>query len=585
MGSNAKAKKSAPVLAGMGALVAKDGVGFRVWGAAAERVEVIGEFNDWKGQDLQAESDGYWYGFVPKARAGQEYLYRLTTGDTTVTRIDPYARLLTHSAGNAVIYDPGAFDWEGDERLTIERQRMVIYEMHMGTFAGSFEQAAERLRYLEALGVNAVELMPVTDFPGELSWGYNPAHMFAVETNYGGPDGLKTFVKEAHRRGIAVILDVVYNHMGPDDLSLWNFDGTDPDRGGPFFYNDHRANTPWGDTRPNYDTPAVRQMIRDNARMWLEEYHVDGIRSDGTVYIRRDRGAQEEGCDIPEGWSLLQWINDELHGMEPPAFTVAEDLQSNDWLTKPTAEGGAGFDAQWDPRAGCALRDLLASPDDEARSPGRVAELLVSDFNGDPFQSVRFTENHDEVANGKARVPQEIDPESPDSFWARARSCLGAFLILSTPGIPMIFQGQERFDAGWFRDDQPIDWSTRGRDRDLLHLYRDLMVLRTGRDTGAPGLSGNGLEVVGLHEEEGWLAFRRFQHGAEGYGCLVLAQLKAQAREVRLENVPDGTWVCRFASGPALHREVDEPQPTLCKGGVFTAPLAGYSLSVYALEG
>ena len=175
---------SEPNLSGMGSIVDSLGTGFRVWGGNAERVEVLGEFTDWKGRDLIHEGNGYWYGFIPEAKVGQEYLYRLSHGDVEVTRIDPYARSLTNSVGNGVIYDSEAFDWEGDQRLDFDRRDLVIYEMHLGTFAGSFSEAADRLRYLEALGVNAIELMPVTEFPGDISWGYNPAHLFAVEMSY-----------------------------------------------------------------------------------------------------------------------------------------------------------------------------------------------------------------------------------------------------------------------------------------------------------------------------------------------------------------------------------------------------------------
>ncbi len=160
-------------------------------------------------------------------------------------------------------------------------------------------------------GVNAIQIMPVAQFAGERSWGYNPAHIFSVEIAYGGPLAFKKFVKRAHQQGIAVILDVVYNHLGPSDLDLWQFDGwSENNRGGIYFYNDGRAHTPWGDTRPDYGRGEVRQYICDNVFMWLEEYHVDGLRFDGTVYIRTPHGPGSD--DLPEGWSLLQWINSQI---------------------------------------------------------------------------------------------------------------------------------------------------------------------------------------------------------------------------------------------------------------------------------
>ncbi len=125
------------------------------------------------------------------------------------------------------------------------------------------------------------------EFAGDRSWGYNPAHPFAIESTYGGPAGFQRFVKAAHQKGIAVLVDVVYNHFGPSDLSLWQFDGwSENGMGGIYFYQDWRANTPWGDTRPDYGRREVRQYIRDNALMWLEDYRCDGLRFDATAYIR-----------------------------------------------------------------------------------------------------------------------------------------------------------------------------------------------------------------------------------------------------------------------------------------------------------
>jgi 1,4-alpha-glucan branching enzyme len=140
------------------------------------------------------------------------------------------------------------------------------------------------------------------------------AHPFAVESIYGGPDALKRFVKAAHEHGIAVLVDVVYNHFGPSDLDLWQFDGwSENGKGGIYFYNDHRSQTPWGETRPDYGRGEVRQYLRDNALMWFEEYHADGLRWDMIVYIKSIDGNEGNPAnDIPEGWSLMQWINVEI---------------------------------------------------------------------------------------------------------------------------------------------------------------------------------------------------------------------------------------------------------------------------------
>jgi 1,4-alpha-glucan branching enzyme len=176
----------------------------------------------------------------------------------------------------------------------------------------------------------------IAEFGGDFSWGYNPAHIFAVESSYGGPQGFKEFVKAAHKIGLGVILDVVYNHFRPCDLNLWQFDGWNENGlGGIYFYNDWRCETPWGNTRPDYGRGEVRKFIRDNAMMWLEEYHVDGLRMDMTLYIR----SVHPGADLPDGWSLAQWLNSEVNRHFPGRITIAEDLQHNEWLTKDSLWG------------------------------------------------------------------------------------------------------------------------------------------------------------------------------------------------------------------------------------------------------
>jgi 1,4-alpha-glucan branching enzyme len=219
---------------GMGAVPHKAGVAFRVWAPHARRVAVIGSFNDWNGEKhpLLSEQNGYWYADVAQAKIGDPYKFLLTTEQGEFKRIDPYAREVTSSVGNAIVHDPN-FDWQEDNFHLASWNEVVIYELHVGTFndeknaghPGQFASISARLEHLRKLGVNAIQIMPVGEFSGERSWGYNPAHIFSVEIDYGGALALKRFIKRAHQEGIAVILDVVYNHLGPSDLDLWRFDG------------------------------------------------------------------------------------------------------------------------------------------------------------------------------------------------------------------------------------------------------------------------------------------------------------------------------------------------------------------------
>src|SRR3989338_6458132 len=247
---------------GMGAIPGAQGVTFRVWAPNAEKVYVTGTFNRWSKTvtPLSKEENGYWSTDVSEAKTGDEYRYLIHGPQGPLSRIDPYARKVTSSIGNGVIYDPNSFKWGNNNFQIATGNELIIYEMHIGTFnvkdkgrPGTFASAMEKFPYLKKLGINAVEVMPLTEFSGDFSWGYNPSHPFAVESIYGGPDAFKLFIKAAHEHDIAVIVDVVYNHLGPSDLDLWQFDGwSENDKGGIYFYNDHRSQTPWGETRPDY---------------------------------------------------------------------------------------------------------------------------------------------------------------------------------------------------------------------------------------------------------------------------------------------------------------------------------------------
>ena len=252
---------------GMGAIPYPGGTTFRVWAPFATDVFVAGTFNSWSetANPLASEGNGYWSVDVPGAKPGDEYKYVIFNGSMKLWRIDPYAKDVTSSVGNAIIVDAD-FDWGHGDYRTPAWNEMVIYEMHIGTFfdepggrPGNLDGVIERLPHLQDLGINAIQIMPPAEFAGGFSWGYNPAHIFAIEEDYGGPQALKELIKSAHALGIAVIFDVVYNHLGPNDLDPWQFDGWQENgKGGIYFYNDLRSHTPWGDTRPDYGRGEVR---------------------------------------------------------------------------------------------------------------------------------------------------------------------------------------------------------------------------------------------------------------------------------------------------------------------------------------
>ncbi|MGI9289230.1 MAG: alpha-amylase family glycosyl hydrolase [Pseudomonadales bacterium] len=544
---------------GMGAIPYNGGTAFRVWAPNAERVSVAGVFNTWSSSatPLANEGNGYWSGDVAGAEPGDQYKFVVFRDSQALWRNDPYAKDVTSSVGNSVI-QAANFDWGLSRFVMPPWNELVIYELHIGTFndqpggpPGNLDRAIQRLPYLRDLGINTIQVMPPMEFAGGFSWGYNPAHLFAIEEDYGGPRALKKLIKTAHELGIAVIFDVVYNHLGPSDLDLWQFDGwSENGKGGIYFYNDWRSTTPWGDTRPDYSRGEVRQYLRDNALMWLEEYQADGLRWDATAYIRNVHGNNNDPAhDIPEGWGLLRWIHREINIRQPWKISIAEDLRDNAWITKEFGAGGAGFDAQWDSHFVHPIREAIIAPDDHARNMYAVRDAIYHRYNPDAFERIIYTESHDEVANGKARVPEEIWHGNAASWYAKKRSTLGAALVFTAPGIPMIFQGQEFLEDEWFHDQDPIDWSKQQTYRGIWQMYRDLIRLRRNWYDNARGLRGQHVHVHHVNNNDKVIAFHRWAHSGPGDSVVVVMNMANRGYSSYKIGFPrTGLWKVRFNS-------------------------------------
>ncbi len=552
----------------MGATPYESGVTFRVWAPFASKVCVAGSFNGWstEADALFSEGNGYWSADISSARVEDSYKFVITNPDQTelLWKNDPYARALTQSNGNSVIASSD-FTWDVDGYHTPPWNELVIYELHVGTFKfdpaspdrqrgyarGTFNSVISRLDYLRELGINAIEIMASGEFPFDHSWGYNQSYMFAIEHLYGGPNGFRMLVQEAHRRGIAVIFDVVYNHIGPTDCDLWQFDGwSENNQGGIYFYNDRRRHTDWGDNRPDYGRPEVRQYLRDNALRWLEQRYCDGLRWDATGWIRNINGANNDPAnDLPDGWNLMRWINDEIRARQPWKLSIAEDMQQNPWITKSTAEGGAGFNAQWEAAFVHGVRSVVTGADDSQRDMSLVKALVEARYNGDALQRVIYSESHDEDANGHQRLPEEISPGAADSYAAKKRSTLAAMLVFTAPGVPMIFQGQEFLQGGWFDDNRELDWALAETHRGILTMYRDLIRLRRNWFDNTRGLRGQNLKFFHVNEADKVIAFHRWEAGGAGDDVVVVMNFAATAYAAYEFGVPrPGWWRVRFNS-------------------------------------
>ncbi|HUB18290.1 MAG TPA: malto-oligosyltrehalose trehalohydrolase [Acidobacteriaceae bacterium] len=415
---------------------------FRVWapGAGKVSVEVAGAKHP-----LAKRDGGWWEAEVDAAHAGMDYAYFLDDEDLALP--DPRSLWQPHGVhGPSRILDSGAFVWNDAGWEAPPLASAILYELHIGTFTpeGTFDAALARLDALRDLGITHVELMPVNSFPGVHGWGYDGVDLFAPHQPYGGPDALKRFVDACHARGLAVLLDVVYNHLGPSGNYLGKF--------GPYFTAAHH--TPWGDA-VNFEgrgSHEARRFFCDNALLWLRDYHCDGLRLDAVhaytdrsaIHFMEQLGAEVRALEAQTGRSYVVIAESDLND---PRFVTAREA------------GGFGLDAQWSDDFHHALFSLLTgeragyyadfgSLNDLAKSlravfvyDGRysryrdrihgrpVVNLPASRFLG-------YAQNHDQVGNRAKgdRLAQIVSP---------ARAKIAAALVLTAPFVPMLFQGEE----------------------------------------------------------------------------------------------------------------------------------------------
>ena len=415
---------------------------FRVWAPRAERVDVKIREKLWP---LTQAERGWWQSEVAEAGPGTDYGFVLN-GDGMVLP-DPQSAWQPHGVhGMSRVLDHATFAWTDAKWRAPELRDALIYELHVGTFTGegTFAAAENRLEYLRALGVTHVELMPVAAFPGERGWGYDGVDMFAPQESYGGPEGLKHFVNAAHAHGLAVLLDVVYNHLGPSGNYLSRF--------GPYFTASHH--TPWGDA-VNFEgagSEEVRRFFIDNAKMWLRDYHFDGLRLDA-VHAYLDRSAVH----------FMEQMTAEVAELEQEtgrSFVLIAESDLNDpRVVKDREVGGYGMDAQWSDDFHHALVALLTGDRGgyyaDFGQMADVAKALQKAFvydgkysgyrdrvHGRPVEGLPlwrflgFAQNHDQVGN-------RATGDRLHMRTSMGRVKIAAALVLTAPFVPMIFQGEE----------------------------------------------------------------------------------------------------------------------------------------------
>ena len=423
-----------------------DAVQFRVWAPNAQRVDLVLAGARWATIPMQRDEEGYFAHTEPNVPENQRYAYRLDGGEE---RADPCSLWQPDGvAGPSAVVRPDRFAWSDDAWRGVPRQELVIYELHVGTFTreGTFDAIIPRLRELKDLGITALEIMPVNQFPGGRNWGYDGVLPYAAQNTYGGPHGLARLVDAAHAQGLAVILDVVYNHFGPEHAYYREF--------GPYFTDKYK--TPWG-AAINYDGPGsdgVRDFVLDNVRMWLDEFHLDGLRLDA-VHAIYDLGARHILASIKE-------TADEVARQRGRAIVIIGESDLNDpRIIRSPERGGHGLDAQWSDDFHHAVHAYLTGERrgyyEEYGAPEQIAATLQTpflfawtysphrkrkhgapldaDLTGDRF--VVCVQNHDQVGNRAAgdRLPTLVDHP--------AKQRLGSSLLLLTGYVPLIFMGEE----------------------------------------------------------------------------------------------------------------------------------------------
>jgi len=438
---------------------------FRVWAPLAANVQLL---LDGSLVPMSSEQNGYWRCDCSSAGHGMDYAFVLDGGDALPDPRSPWQPYGVH--GRSRVLDHSRFRWSDAGWRPPILSSAVIYELHIGTFTpeGTFDSAVGRLEYLQQLGITHVELMPVAEFSGAWGWGYDGADLFAPHHAYGGPDGLKRFVDACHAAGLAVLLDVVYNHLGPSGNYLGRF--------GPYFTT--RYSTPWGPA-VNLDgagSSEVRRFFCDNALMWLRDYHFDGLRIDA-IHAFFDLSA------VP----FLEQLAGEVKRLEAhlgrSLVLIAESDLNEPRVVTPTEAGGYGIDAQWSDDFHHALHSVLtgerAGYYQDFGTLGDVGRALEnafvfdgrrSLFRGRPhgrkpeglpgWRFLGYLQTHDQVGN-------RAKGERSSRLMNVGRLKIGAAIVLCAPFIPMLFQGEE------FGADTPFQYFTNHEEPDLARAVSE----------------------------------------------------------------------------------------------------------------
>ncbi|MFT4940107.1 MAG: 1,4-alpha-glucan branching enzyme [Paraglaciecola sp.] len=452
---------------------------FAVFAPNASAVSLIGEFNYWDGSSLpmQKTDFGYWVLVVPGIEAGAKYKYQIkdSAGNDLPHKADPVGFSAEQYPSHAsVVYDHNQYQWQDQAWMKAAdsdkySQAMSIYELHLGSWkrpeAGSNQTylsyrqlAADLIPYIKDMGYTHIELMPVSEFPFDGSWGYQPVGLFAPTSRFGSPDEFKYFVDQCHQNGIGVIIDWVPAHFPEDGHGLSRFDGTHV-----YEYEDPRKgwHPDWNSCIYDFGKDTVRQFLVANALFWVDKYHVDGLRVDAVASMLYLDYSRDDGDWIPnvdggnhnyEAVSLLQWMNKEVYQKYPHAMTIAEESTSFPKVSRPVFEGGLGFGFKWNMGwMHDSLHYIAKDPSYRRYHHNEITFSMVYAFD----ESFVLPISHDEVVHGKGSLLRKM----PGDEWQQAANlrCYSAFMY-AHPGKKLNFMGNEIGQANEWNHDSSVNW-------------------------------------------------------------------------------------------------------------------------------
>ena len=600
-----------------------DSVEFRVWAPNLTKLAVrvmggsVGEHP--RTIPMKQSSDSEFAATVSQVGEGADYVYVL---EGERERPDPVSRWQPGGVhGPSRIVDPASFRWSDQGWSGIPLKDFIIYELHTGTFTreGTFEGVIPRLPYLRDLGITAIEIMPVAEVPGNRNWGYDGASLYAPQSSYGGPTGLKKLVDACHQHGLAVVLDVVYNHLGPEGNYLPEF--------APCFTDTHH--TPWGKAI-NFDGPesdGVRRFIIDNALYWLTEYHVDALRLDA-IHGIYDFGARHV---LDE---LSQAFQDQARSLRRQAWLIAESDLEDVRVINSRAAGGYALDAQWHDDFHHALYALLTGQRQGFLMDfGAIADLSKSVTEGFVFdwkysryrrrhfgssskdrpgeQFVGFIQNHDQIANTSRG-------KRLSTLVSAGQQKLAAVLTLSSPFLPLLFMGEEygetvpflyftsfddpglaaavregrkkemgsHYSESEFADPQApgtferckLDWSKTAVSphAEILRLYRDLISLRKQHLSLAN--CRKDLTEIQFDEQAKWLLMKRSD--PSGSGALLAFNFSSEAQSIPVMAAAH-SWRLVLRTGDTIYGGGNGSRPLEHPGPVSHLSLTGFEAAIF----